>query len=55
MERELKEKIIEAIGEASMCWKPIPTGTFDSEKAVEIANRLILLINETRRLDAEFK
>jgi len=33
-------KIIEvAIGEASMCWNPIPKGVFDSDKASEITKR----------------
>jgi len=36
----LRHLICEAIGEASMCWDPIPTGVFESTRALEISNRL---------------
>jgi len=37
-----QEMIMQAIGEASMCWEHInKAGTFDSAKAEEIGNRLL--------------
>lgn len=43
--REVLEKAIgEAIGEASMCWEPVPSGVFQSEKAIKIVERLIALL-----------
>lgn len=55
MENELKEKVMQAIGEASMCWKPLPMGEFNSEKAEEVGDRLLTYIEALRKLDAEFK
>ena len=37
---KLREQIGLAIGEASICWSEIPTGTFHSERATEIVDRL---------------
>jgi hypothetical protein len=37
--------IHQAIGEASMCWFPRPTGEFDSAMATDIAARLIADLN----------
>ena len=34
------EKILEALGEASMCWSETPQGVFDSTKGIEIAKKL---------------
>ena len=36
----IREKIFEAVGEASMCWNPIPKGVFDSTKAGDVGDRL---------------
>ena len=36
----LKEKIGIAIGEASMCWDPLPSGVFDSTDAIRISKEL---------------
>jgi hypothetical protein len=33
--------IMEAIGEASMCWSEIPTGVFDSSRAIKIGEKLL--------------
>ena len=38
---ELRTKIFEALGEASMCWIPRPTGEFDSTNTERIGNELI--------------
>lgn len=46
MEKELKEKVMQAIGEASMCWKLLPMGEFNSEKAEEVGDRLLTYIEE---------
>jgi len=41
MKEELKIKVFEAIGEATMCWDPKPTTqVFDSGRAIEIGNKL---------------
>lgn len=37
---EIRGKIFEAIGEASMCWIPPPEGVFDSTLALDVGNRL---------------
>jgi len=34
------EAILQALGEASMCWNPTPLGVFDSERALKIAAKL---------------
>jgi len=36
----MKEKILQAIGQASLCWYPRPTGIFDSDLAIKIAEQL---------------
>ena len=36
-----KGAIFEALGQASMCWNPIPTGIFNSSKAADIGGALI--------------
>lgn len=37
----LQELIFIALGEASMCWSERPSGVFESDRAVEIGNKLI--------------
>lgn len=44
--KELKNKVFEALGEVSMCWSETPNGIFDSEKAKEIGERLLKDIAE---------
>ena len=39
-EESLQEKIGVSIGMASMCWKPTPTGVFQSHRAIEIGDEL---------------
>ena len=36
-----EELIMQAIGEASMCWSETPTGIFDDKKAKEIGKKLL--------------
>lgn len=44
---EMYHAVFEAIGEASMCWNPIPSGeVFSSEKASDVAVRLCFKIAE---------
>lgn len=39
---ELKESIFMALGEASMCWDPLPSNqVFDSTRAKEIGDKLV--------------
>ena len=40
MKDKLMELIGQAIGETSMAWQPIPTGVFDSSKAIKIFEEL---------------
>lgn len=40
MSDELKTFIGEKIGEATMCWEPIPNGVFDSQRAVKILDEI---------------
>lgn len=42
---EMRKIIGEAIGQTSMCWKPYPTGVFDSTKASKIVNDTIGLLD----------
>ena len=39
-DKGLEEILQEAIGEASMCWEPIPIGVFDSSNALKISSKL---------------
>lgn len=34
-------QIVSLVGEASMCWNPIPTGVFDSEEAMLVAYKIV--------------
>jgi len=43
---DIKLKICESIGEASMCWKPRPSGVFDSTHALRISDQLYNLIKD---------
>lgn len=43
---KIKESIHIALGEASMCWSETPKGEFQSNKAIEIGNKLIKDITE---------
>lgn len=41
-QENIKHAVFEALGEASMAWKPRPSSAeFDSKMAVKIGNRLI--------------
>lgn len=45
------ELIFTALGEASMCWNPRPTGEFDSTRATRIGEKLITQLGWTPRKD----
>jgi hypothetical protein len=49
------EAVFQALGEASMCWHPRPTGEFDSSHALEIGNRLLEQIDGREPLDLPFR
>lgn len=36
-----RELVMQAIGEASMCWNPIPKGVFDSTNAKRVGEELL--------------
>lgn len=40
-DREIEEIIYMAMGAASVCWNPRPTGEFDSQAATEIGKEAI--------------
>jgi hypothetical protein len=48
-QNNIRTEIYQAIGEASMCWAPRPTGVFDSTWAGKIADRLYTLIKENKQ------
>ena len=37
----LTQLVMEAMGTASMCWHPYPTGVFDSDEVQRLGNRLV--------------
>ena len=37
----LRETVIAGCGAASMCWSPRPTGVFDAERAIEVAEAVL--------------
>jgi hypothetical protein len=41
--KTIKAKIHELVGEASMCWIPIPSGEFNSTLALRVADDLVEL------------
>ena len=47
--RDLDELIFIKLGEASMCWEPIPTGVFDSSNAKRIGDELVQKLKERDR------
>ena len=62
---EFRELVGTAIGEASMCWDPIPTGVFDATRASALVDRIVdsfplnekydhqLLVKKNKELQAE--
>jgi len=38
---QVRQVVTEAIGHASMCWQPTPTGVFDSEQAMRVTESLL--------------
>lgn len=38
---DARELVMQAMGEASMCWNPRPTGVFDSLAAADAGDRLL--------------
>jgi len=43
---EIRELVMQAIGEASMCWSETPKGIFESDKALDIGERIITRVKE---------
>ena len=50
----IKEKVFQALGQASMCWSKTPKGKFDSDQAKKIGNELIKDIMLDIEDDIEF-
>ena len=46
MTEELKTFIGEKMGEVTMCWKPIPKGVFDSQRAAKILDEVYAAIEK---------
>lgn len=44
--KNIKTAVFSAIGEASMCWEPRPTGVFDSSLATNVGHKLMNEITE---------
>lgn len=44
MNNETKKEIGELLGEATMCWDPVPVGVFQSDRASEILNKIYAFI-----------
>jgi len=42
----LREALGEIIGEASMCWSETPSGVFDDERAVDLIDRVMALVEK---------
>lgn len=36
-----EEKVMQLVGQASMCWSPIPSGVFDAQRATDIGRELL--------------
>lgn len=43
-----KRKLFELIGEATMCWTPIPSGVFDSTRCEDVGSRIWQMIKEAQ-------
>ena len=42
--------VFQAIGEASMCWSNLPTGVFESTRAKQIAERILMRIDGLKKI-----
>lgn len=51
--KELEKLVYQALGEASMCWSQVPKGIFQSNKAVEIGEKLIKAIQALSQSEGE--
>lgn len=47
----IKQRIAEIIGEASMCWSEIPTGEFNSNRASELVDEIMTHIPYTNQAE----
>lgn len=50
---KLREQIADVIGQASMCWSEMPIGTFQSDKAVALIDKIEALYKQGRMEMAE--
>lgn len=47
--KDLKTKVYESIGQASMCWEEVPKGLFDEKQANKVATSLLKHIKKTQK------
>ena len=52
---KLREIVMQLAGSASMCWKPIPKGKFDSSNAIVFSDEAIKEIEKLYGVDEEKK
>lgn len=53
--KEIKTKVFESIGEASMCWSETPKGVFDSERAKKIGDEIMELFKSITKENEELR
>jgi hypothetical protein len=46
---DVKARVGELVGEASMCWEPIPSGTYQSDRAAKIVDRILQVVDDNGR------
>ena len=49
-DEDAETAIFQALGAASMCWDPTPTGVFDSRRAENVGEELIVHLRRLRLL-----
>ena len=50
---DLRGKLFQAIGQASVCWEPKPTGVFESTQALGVGEVLLVDIVKLLGLEVE--
>lgn len=52
-EETIEDAIGFAVGWASMCWNPIPTGRFDDQEATKVVAELLKYVNNELQIEHE--
>jgi hypothetical protein len=50
---EMRSRVGEIIGEASMCWSETPTGIFNSEKSVLLVDEIVTALTQAHQAGRE--